>query len=69
MRSLTRDQRKRVEVYGAPGFRRWQEGRRELLRELVASGWTTVEIAQVLEMSPQRVRVLLAGVERPETRS
>ena len=64
MRTLTPAQRIAVQIYGAPGFRRWQEGRRELLRELVAAGWTPVELARLLEMSPQRVRVLIAELDR-----
>lgn len=59
MTPLTRAERRLVALYGAEGFRRWQEGRRELLRRLLAKGWSQGEIASELGMSQQRVSKLL----------
>lgn len=57
---LTASQRRRVELYGPEGQRRWREERRALLEELQAAGWSVTALAELMGVSRQRIQQYLA---------
>lgn len=52
---LTHSLRRRIDRYSRAGLREWQHERRDLIRELMALGYSTRAIGGMLQLAHNRV--------------